>query len=210
MIFNVIVFLMLGLAIIAEEFVPAIEIAQNARLFLGPVFFFAASVSVPFPVMLMMAFCTGFIWDARYLPFVVQDAAAQKLAALADVNALSAAGSTLGSMGSDLGFGYSILIFGVLGSLMQGIRPLFKKGRLELPVFMVGFVTAVWLLLQYLVIAFLRGSLYFPTEIWTKLVTDTLLAMLASPVIFLVLHTLAKTTHYEIKYEGLRYRFDGR
>ncbi len=209
MIFNLAVILLLALSIIAEEFLPAIEIAQNARLFIGPVFFFAASVSVPFPVMLLMAFGTGFLWDARYLPFVAQDSGAEKLAELANGNGIAAFNSGM-STGADLGFGYSILIFGVLGAIMQGIRPLFKKGRLELPVLMVGFVTAVWLLVQYLLIAFLRGSLYFPNEIWTKLVTDTLLAMLASPLIFLVLHTLAKTTHYEIKYEGLRYRFDGR
>ena len=209
MIFNLVVFVLLALSIIAEEFLPAIEIAQNARLFIGPVFFFAASVSVPFPVMLTMAFGTGILWDARYLPFVAQDSGAEKLAELANGNGIAAFSSGMSS-GADLGFGYSILLFGLLGGLMQGIRPLFRKGRLELPVLMVGFVTATWLLMQYLLISFLRGSVFFPHEIWTKLVTDTLLAMLASPVIFLVLHTLAKTTHYEIKYEGLRYRFDGR
>ncbi len=210
MLFNLIVIIMLALSLIAEEFLPAIEIAQNARLFIGPVFFFAASVSVPFPVMLIMAFGTGFLWDARYLPFVTQDSGAEKLAGLVGDNGLTALNTALSSTGPDLGFGYSILVFGVLGALMQGIRPLFKKGRLELPVVMVGFVTATWLLVQYLLISFLRGSLYFPSEVWTKLITDTLLAMLASPILFLMLHTLAKTTHYEIKYEGLRYRFDGR
>ena len=209
MLFNLIVVFLLALSIITEEFLPSIEIAQNARLFIGPVFFFAASVSVPFPVMLVMAFATGLLWDARYLPFVAQDSGAEKLAGLANDNGIAAFNSVI-STGADLGFGYSILLFGVLGALMQGIRPLFKKGRLELPVLMVGFVTATWLLVQYLLIAFLRGSLYFPSEVWTKLVTDTLLAMLASPILFLMLHTLAKTTHYEIKYEGLRYRFDGR
>ncbi|MDB6140924.1 MAG: hypothetical protein JWO94_3996 [Verrucomicrobiaceae bacterium] len=209
MLFNIIVVILLALSIITEEFLPAIDIAQNARLFIGPVFFFAASVSVPFPVMLVMAFGTGFIWDARYLPFVTQDSGAEKLAGIAGDDGFTAF-TTVFTSASDLGFGYSILFFGVLGALMQGIRPLFKKGRLELPVLMVGFVTATWLLGQYLLISFLRGSLYFPSEVWTKLVTDTLLAMLASPILFLMLHTLAKTTHYEIKYEGLRYRFDGR
>ena len=209
MLFNLIVIILLALSMVVEEFLPAIEIAQNARLFIGPVFFFAASVSVPFPVMLIMAFGTGFLWDARYLPFVTQDSGTEQLAGLVSDNLGTSLSATM-SAGSDLGFGYSILLFGVLGALMQGIRPLFKKGRLELPVLMVGFVTASWLLVQYLVISFLRGSVFFPSEVWTKLVTDTLLAMLASPILFLILHTLAKTTHYEIKYEGLRYRFDGR
>ena len=42
------------------------------------------------------------------------------------------------------------------------------------------------------------------------MVTDTLLAMLASPLIFLLLYMLAGLSRYEIKYEGLRYSFDGR
>ena len=36
------------------------------------------------------------------------------------------------------------------------------------------------------------------------------LAMLAAPLIFLLLYSLARLSSYEIKYEGLRYRFDGR
>ena len=93
---------------------------------------------------------------------------------------------------------------------MQGVRPLFKKGRLELPVLMVGFATSAWLMIQYLLMTLLRGSFYFPTAMWLKLVTDTMYAMFFSPLIFLTLHILARITSYEIKYEGLRYRYDGR
>ena len=120
------------------------------------------------------------------------------------------AGDVAEMRAGELGFGFSIILFGLMGALMQGVRPLFKRGRLELPVLMVGFATAGWLLIQYLLMAFLRGSLYFETAVWTKLITATLLAMLASPVIFLVLHLLARATVYEIKYEGLRLRYDGR
>lgn len=98
----------------------------------------------------------------------------------------------------------------MLGALMQGIRPLFKRGRLELPVLMVGVVTFSWLLFQYVVITFLRGSLDFQPMVWIKMGTDTMLAMLAAPLIFLLLYSLASLSSYEIKYEGLRYRFDGR
>ena len=57
---------------------------------------------------------------------------------------------------------------------------------------------------------FLRGSLFFPTAVWTKMVTDTMLAMLASPLLFLMLYSLAGLSRYEIKYDGLKYSFDGR
>ncbi|MFN7560654.1 MAG: hypothetical protein ACK5TH_02655 [Prosthecobacter sp.] len=203
MLFHPIVFILLVLSFLVQEFIPGLEIAQFATLFLPAVFFFAASVAVPFPVMLVLAFFTGFLWDARHLPGVSE-----------------AMGSRLDVFGEDSGaefsasmalpFGLSIAIFGMLGTLMQGIRPLFKRGRLELPVLMVGAVTFSWLLLQYIVMTFLRGTLDFQPMVWIKMGTDTMLAMLAAPLIFLLLYSLASLSSYEIKYEGLRYRFDGR
>jgi hypothetical protein len=209
MLFNfIVVVLMIG-AFVLEEFVPAIAIAQNARLFIAPIFFFCASVAVPFPVMLILAFMTGFIWDARYLQVNVIDTAAE--AVIGFGSPITAGGYNAAmSSGLDLRFGASIIIFGVIGAMMQGIRPLFRRVRWELPVLMVGCVTALWLAVQYLLLTFLRGELIFPFEVLSKLITDTLLAMLLAPLILLTLHMIAKMTNYEIKYEGLRYRFDGR
>ncbi len=205
MIFYPVVFILLLLSFAVQEFMPSISMAENAMLFLPPVFFFAASVAVPFPVMLIMAFMTGLIWDARYLPAVNAVARQSTETLLA-----AASDPALATNSGHLTFGLSIVLFGLMGALMQGIRPLFKRGRLELPVLMIGIVTFFWLFAEYVIITFLRGSLFFPTAIWTKLVTDTLLAMLASPLLFLLLYSLATLSRYEIKYEGLRYNFDGR
>jgi len=204
MLFHPISIILLLLTFMVQEFIPGLEIAQFATLFLPAVFFFSASVAAPFGVMLMLAFITGFIWDARHLPGVVES-----LAGAEDVFG-TGADSELGAGSHPLPFGLSIVLFAMLGTLMQGIRPLFKRGRLELPVLMVGVATFLWLLSQYLIITFLRGSLQFPMGVWSKMITDTLLAMLAAPLIFLLLYSLARLSSYEIKYEGLRYRFDGR
>jgi hypothetical protein len=208
--FNLCVLVLLLVAVVVDEFLPtmgaimpAAAIVENARLFLAPVFFFAASVATPFPMMLVLAFTLGFLWDARYL----QSPALQTMPSEFNGLGFSMVESNLAAdPGAGLLFGSSILLFGVLGTVMQGIRPLFKKGRWELPIFMVGFATAAWLAMQYLILCFARGNGHFVDEIWTKLVTNTLLSMLASPVIFLALHMLARATNYEIKYEGLRYR----
>jgi len=204
MLFHPISIILLLLTFMVQEFIPGLEIAQFATLFLPVVFFFSASVAAPFGMMLILAFITGFIWDARYLPGVNE-----VLTGAEDVFG-TGADLELGAGSRSLPFGLSIVLFGMLGTLMQGIRPLFKRGRLELPVLMVGVATFVWLLAQYLIITFLRGSLQFPGGVWSKMITDTLLAMLAAPLIFLLLYSLARVSSYEIKYEGLRYRFDGR
>lgn len=204
MLFHPISIILLLLTFMVQEFIPGLEIAQFATLFLPAVFFFSASVAAPFSMMLLLAFITGFVWDARHLPGVMES-----LSGAEDVFG-TGADVELGAGSHPLPFGLSIVLFGMLGTLLQGIRPLFKRGRLELPVLMVGLAVFVWLLAQYLIITFLRGSLQFPAGVWSKMITDSLLAMLAAPLIFLLLYSLARLSSYEIKYEGLRYRFDGR
>ena len=204
MLFHPISILLLLFTFMVQEFIPGLEIAQFATLFLPAVFFFSASVAAPFSMMLLLAFITGFVWDARHLPGVMES-----LSGAEDVFG-TGADVELGAGSHPLPFGLSIVLFGMLGTLLQGIRPLFKRGRLELPVLMVGLAVFVWLLSQYLIITFLRGSLQFPVGVWSKMITDSLLAMLAAPLIFLLLYSLARLSSYEIKYEGLRYRFDGR
>ncbi|MCF7786094.1 MAG: hypothetical protein K9N47_08225 [Prosthecobacter sp.] len=204
MLFHPISIILLLLTFMVQEFIPGLEIAQFATLFLPAVFFFSASVAAPFSMMLLLAFITGFVWDARHLPGVMES-----LSGAEDVFG-TGADVELGAGSHPLPFGLSIVLFGMLGTLLQGIRPLFKRGRLELPVLMVGLAIFVWLLAQYLIITFLRGSLQFPAGVWSKMITDSLLAMLAAPLIFLLLYSLARLSSYEIKYEGLRYRFDGR
>lgn len=199
MIFYPVTFLLLLATFVVQEFIPGIPMAHYATLFLPPVFFFAASVAVPFPVMILLAFVAGTLWDARHMPVGTASQAAQSLMTGTDEF------STTG-----FGLGISFFLFGVLGMFLQGVRPLFKRGRLELPVVMVGFTTSLWLLAEYLVLTLGRGSFYFPPVIWTKIVTAALLAMLAAPLLFLLLYMLAGLSRYEIKYEGLRLSFDGR
>jgi hypothetical protein len=204
-VYYIAVFVLMALSFAMQEFVPVLEFAQQARVLLPPALFFSSALSVSFPVMLMLAFFTGFVWDARHLPYKVDKA---KIVEVSDM----AAGSSIESRaesGGRLPMGYSIFLFGALGTLMQGVRPLFKRGRWELPVIMVGVATFGWLLTEYLLMSFLRGSFLFPDGIWTKLVTDSLLAMLVSPLLIFALHTLARALSFEARTDGLSFRFHG-
>ena len=150
----------LALSFVVQEFLPVIDWAYHARILFVHTMFFCAAVTVPFPVMLLLALAVGFTWDARYyLP--------------------------LGDDG-ELVFGATILLFGLAGAFIQGVRPLFRRGRWELPVFMIGVAALGVQLAEYLVISFERGGLYFPPEIWFKMLTTALLSMLMAPVILLL------------------------
>ena len=181
----------LALSFLAQEFIPVVTWAYEARLLLVPVVFFACAVALPFPLMLVFAFATGFVWDARHL---VIDSATM-------ADPLLGGGSDFDTASPS--FGYSILLYGLLGSLMQGIRPLFRRGRWELPVLMCGIGTAILLTIEHLWFCFLRGHFFFPEEIWLHIGTTALLSMMISPLVFLLVHTLSRLAGYQIRYDGL-------
>ena len=175
LVYYIVVGVLLAASFGAQEFVPALAFAQQARVLLPPVFFFSAALSISFPMMLMLALFTGLVWDARHLPYRADKGRNAEI--IEFTQGLSAVESHA-VMGQPLPFGYSAALFGALGAFMQGVRPLFKRGRWDLPVLLVGVAAFAWLLLEYLLMSFLRGSFYFPSALWTKLVTSALLAML--------------------------------
>ena len=175
-----------------QEFMPVIGWAYGARFILPTTFFLAAAVTVSYPMMLVLAVMVGFLWGARHMVFT------------------SGGSEGMGLGSGDLAFGYSILLLGLAGSLMQGIRPLFSRGRFELPVLMMGVVTGLWLLLEYLFLLFRRGQPDFPDVLWLKIGSTSLLAILVSPIVLYCFYKLAKVTRYEIRYDGLAQRGYGR
>lgn len=189
MIFCAALFVLLGLSFLTQEFLPAIPWAYHARVLLVPVVFFASAIATPFPVMLLLAFSTGFLWDARHL--VIETASS-----VAATDGLATPASPA--------FGYSIVLYAVLGSLMQGIRPLFRRGRWELPVLMSGLATALLLLIEHLWFCFLRGRFFFSEDIWLNAGTTALLSMALSPLLFLLVHWISRLCGYQIRYETLQ------
>ncbi|MCB1076369.1 MAG: hypothetical protein KDM63_02660 [Verrucomicrobiae bacterium] len=176
---------LLILSFVGQEFLPAIEWAYYSRLLLVHTVFYSVAVTVPYPVMLLLALLTGFVWDARYhIPVF-----------------------PTGSTHSELGFGLTILLFGLMGSLIQGVRPLFRRGRWELPVLFIGICTLAGLVIQYLIISFHRGGLYLSVEMWFQMLMTSLFSMLAAPLILIVLSRFAKKCGYRIRLEGITRRF---
>ena len=180
MIYVPIVFVLIVLSFVVQEFMPVFDWLFHARVLLVHTMFFCAAVTVPFPVMLLLALVTGFVWDARYYVPLAED--------------------------SELVFGFTVLLFGLAGAFIQGVRPLFRRGRWEMPVFLIGLATFGVLLVEYLMISFERGGLYFPGEIWFKMLMTALFTMALSPLFLLLLSLLAKKVGYKIRMEGITHR----
>ncbi|WP_193214887.1 hypothetical protein [Luteolibacter marinus] len=174
-------------ALVAQQFIPALTGLFNSRLLLVTLVFLCASVTVRTPVMLVLAFICGFLWDAQ---------------------------TTLGPPGGDpevykypaesLRFGYSIILYGVIGFLMQGIQPLFREGKWQFSTILTGISIFVYLIAEYLMINFVRGGFIFPRATLYQIIFTSTLTMLFSPLVFWILFTIAGRFGHEIRFEGLK------
>ncbi|MEM7697345.1 MAG: hypothetical protein AAF236_02945 [Verrucomicrobiota bacterium] len=193
MIYCIAILLIVLVSFPLQEFVPVFAWAFFSRLMLVHTVFYCAALTVPFPVMLGFALMTGFLWDARYhLP----------LQSEADATALTSA---------EIPFGFTIFTFALLGSIVQGVRPLFRKGRWELPVFLVGFSVGLGLLLEYVVINFNRGDFRLVPEFWWKILMTSLYSALISPFLLLWFALIARRFDYRLRVENphRRHTYDG-
>jgi cell shape-determining protein MreD len=181
------ILLMILFALVAQQFIPALTGAYNSRLLLVTLVFLCASVTVGPPVMLALAFICGFLWDAQ---------------------------GALGAPGGDpavykypaesLRFGYSIVLYGLIGYLMQGIQPLFREGKWQFSTFLVGVSIFIYLVSEFLIINFVRGDFHFPRATLFQIAFTSVLTMLFSPVVFWILFQIAEKFGYEIRFEGLK------
>lgn len=208
------VLLLILFSFFLQEFCPLFSWLHDSRVLLVHAVFFASAVSVPFPVMLVFAFIAGFIWDTRY-----------------HVPMNSIEGGVYSP--TEIPFGFTIFIFGLLGVFIQGVRPFFRQGRWGLPVLMVGVCTFAVLLLEYMVISFNRdgllaaevktlmpevdttyvnrGGLIPSAAFFWKISMTALYSTLLAPFLLLLFSRLAGFTGFKIQMDGIsrRYSYDG-
>lgn len=170
MIFFAILLVLTFVAQIAEFFIPPLDWMYNAHIYIVPVIVFYGAMALPFPLMLSLAFFAGL---------------------LIDLSTVQVIGDKV-----EIAIGSSILLYAVLASIMHGLRPLFVRGRWEIHCIMSGVCTSLILLSQYLMIAFRRGSLEFTREAWWQIGGPGVLAMIMAPLVFWLLHTIARATAY--------------
>jgi hypothetical protein len=153
------------LALAIQEYIPPLP--YGARVLLLPLVFFYGALAVSPPGMLLLAFTSGFMWDALVSTQVVD-----------------------GNL--EISLGWSIVLYAVLGAIMSGFRPLFQRGHgWEIHCLLSGPLLCIFVLSEYLMITFRRGGFLFPKIIWWRIGGEGLAAMIVSPLVFLVLHWLA-------------------
>ena len=187
--YSVITILLLLAAFVVQQFLPAFTGIHHSRILLIQLVFLCSAVTVGQPTMLLLAFIGGFFWDAH---------------------------CWLGPHGGDpevyaqqvetLRFGYSILLFGAMGFLMQGIQPLFKQGKWQFSALLSGVAIFLYLAAEYAIINFVRGEFTLSRATLMQAAFTSLLTMLFSPLVFWLLFRIASACDHSINPEAGRKR----
>ena len=169
MIFFCILLVLILIAQVAEFFIPPLSWWFNAHIYIAPLIVFYGAVVLPFPLMLALAVYAGFLLDTLTVQVI--------------------AGKV------EISLGWSILLYAVLAGIMHGLRPLFIRGRWEVHCIVAGVCTSAIILAQYLMITFRRGTFLFTREVWWQIGAPGIMAILISPIVFYVLHWIARATY---------------
>lgn len=183
--YSLITILLLLAAFVVQQFLPVFTGLYDARILLVQLVFLCAAVTVGQPTMLLLAFIGGFFWDAH---------------------------CWLGPHGGDtdvytqqvesLRFGYSIFLFAAMGFLMQGIQPLFKKGKWQVSAFLTGIAIFLYLAAEYAIINFVRGDFVLLRSTLSKMAFTSVLTMMFSPFVFWLLFRVARACDHSINPEA--------
>ena len=181
-------FLLLA-AFIVQQFLPEFTGIHQSRILLVQLVFLCCAVTVGPRTMLLLAFIGGFFWDAQCV--------------------LSPHGGDpeiYTQKVESLRFGYSILLFGGMGLLMQGIQPLFHQGKWQFSALLSGIAVFLYLTADYAIINFVRGDFVLSKATVLQMVFTALLTMFFSPLIFWLLFRIARACNHSINPEAVRRR----
>jgi hypothetical protein len=156
----------LFLSLVAQHFFGAVP-PWGARVFLMPVIFLYGALSFSTAGMLFLAFLCGVMWDLLHAQWVDDTV--------------------------ELGIGWSVLVYALLGALMSGLRPLFLRKRWEVHCLFSGASTSLLVLIEYLMISLRREPLHFNFSalIWGRILGAGVVALVMAPFAFFALSYLA-------------------
>ncbi|ALJ56804.1 hypothetical protein AMD24_00638 [Candidatus Xiphinematobacter sp. Idaho Grape] len=152
---------------IIQDCLPPLNGLQPTHILLTPILFTYGALSLPFSAMLVLAAFTGFFTDLSTFQVV--------------------------SGTIEIGIGWSILAYSVLGALVQHVRDkTLLRGVWWLHPFLSAVCTFSLLSFHYIAIALHRDGIIFNTTVVWKVCLPAMIAFLLSPVIgvpFAVLET---------------------
>jgi hypothetical protein len=185
--YNLSAVILLLIAFMVQQFVPAFIGLSHARLLIVQLVFLCCAVTVTTPTMLLLGFIGGILWDAHcYLAPIVSDPEVYTQPV------------------ESLRFGYSIILFGAVGFLMQGLNPIFRQGKWHFSAILSGIAIFIYLTAEFILISFIRGDFTMTRSVLRLLVYTSVFTMALSPVVFWILYRVAKLFDYSIYPDAIK------
>lgn len=179
--YNLSTVILLLAAFLVQQFIPALMGLSHARILIVHLVFLCAAVTVATPTMLLLAFIGGALWDAH-----------------CSLAPISADPEVYIQPVESLRFGYSILLFAAMGFLMQGLIPLFRQGKWQFSALLSGVAILLYLTAEYIIISFVQGDFIVTRDILRFLFYTSVLTMLFSPLVFWLLHQIARIFNHSL------------
>ncbi len=160
------------MGLVVQHFIAPLP-PYGIRVLLMPIIMFYGALALPVPGMLALAFCGGLMWDALNVQ-------------------IDLVGEGSGPI-VEVALGWSIVLYAILGALMNGFRPLFLRGRWEIHCLLSGVCTSVIVLAEYLMRTFRQEPVIFlfNKEVWWRIGGAGLVATLLSPFFFFALNYIS-------------------
>lgn len=185
--FSIATILLLLAAFAAQQFLSAFTGLHHSRILLVQLAFLCCAVASGQPLMLLLAFIGGFLWDAQCT-----------LAPHPGDPAIYTQPT------ESLRFGYSILLFAAAGYLMQVIQPLFRQGKWLLTTALIGLTLMLYLTLERGLISFIRGELQIDQPTFLQILFTSLFTTPLAPLLLVPLWLIARACEYPSDQEPLR------
>jgi hypothetical protein len=151
-------------ALIAQEFIPPVSFLGGAHLLLVPLLFVYGALWLPFPGMVALAVYTGL---------------------LSDLATLHATGEQV-----EIGLGWSILFYVLLGTILRQLQPPAAPVRWEFHCLASAAATSLLLLLQYLMVCLRRESFMLDGAVLWHILGPGLAALFLAPLAYFLLRWL--------------------
>lgn len=175
---------LLLLSCLLQLFLHPVSSWFEARILILPLIVLCGSVTVSTGIMLILGFLGGFLWDAQQI-FVVTQGDPEVYHSAPD----------------SLKFGYSIMLYTLMGFLMQGIRPLFREGNWTVSAALTGVALFLYLFVEYLLRSFIVGGINWDDDMLKQIAASSVLTMACSPLIFWILFRIADLCGHTIQYD---------
>lgn len=176
MIFFVLLLILMFAGLVVQHFIGPVPVL-GARVLLMQTIMLYGALALPLPGMLALTFAGGLMWDAIHTQWT----------------------GGIGDAQVEIGMGWSIVLYAALGTIMNGFRPLFLRGRWEIHCLLTGVCIALMPFAEYVMLTVRRQPIHFvfPAQVWWKIGGAGLIATLLAPLFFFLFNYLALLTGYD-------------